>query len=241
MRVKITLSYNGAQFFGFQSQTTTSKTVSGELKKAFLNVGIKNNFVGSGRTDSGVHASAQVIHVDLPNFWQDMQKLKMHLNRNLEPHIYIKHITKASNDFHARFSAKSRVYRYIISPSPKNPFSSQFVTFTDSFDISLMRQALKEFEGTHDFSWFKKNGSITSTNIRTIHKAFIYKHKDSYILHFAADGYLRSQIRMMAYIILEIAKNRLPMSAISEQLEQKVRHTTQLAPANGLYLAKIRY
>jgi len=241
MRVKITLSYNGAAFFGFQSQTSTSRTVSGALKKAFLSVGIKENFYGSGRTDSGVHASAQVIHIDLPQFWSDFIKLKKHLNKSLTPNIYVKHIQVVSEDFHARFSAKSRVYRYVISTSQRNPFSEQFITFSEQFDYALMQEALKKFEGTHDFGWFKKNGSITSSNVRTINKAFIYKFKEHYIVHFSADGYLRSQIRMIIYIVLEIAKNRLPITSIAEQLGHIKRHSTNLAPPNGLYLAKIKY
>jgi len=241
MRVKITLSYNGASFFGFQSQNSTSHTVSGALEKAFFNVGIKENFYGSGRTDSGVHASAQVIHIDLPPFWNDLIKLKNHLNKSLIPSIYIKHIQIVNEDFHARFSAKSRVYRYVISTSQRNPFSEQFVTFSEQFDFELMQEALKRFEGTHDFGWFKKNGSITSNDIRTIHKVFIYKFKEHYIVHFSADGYLRSQIRMIMYLVLEIAKKRLPISSIAEQLGHIKRHSTNLAPPNGLYLAKIKY
>ena len=241
MRVKITLSYNGSEFFGFQSQTSTNRTVSGVLKKAFLRVGIKGNIYGSGRTDSGVHASAQVIHIDLPTFWNDLQKLKEHINRSVAPNIFIKNIQIVNDDFHARFSAKSRVYRYVISKSQINPFSAKFVTFSEPFDTEIMQEAIKELEGTHDFGWFKKNGSPTSSDIRTIHKVFMYKFRNHYIIHFEADGYLRSQIRMMMYMLLEISKKRLPISAISEQLEHKVRHTSQLAPPNGLYLAKIKY
>jgi len=241
MRVKITLSYNGAAFFGFQSQTSTSRTVSGALKKAFLSVGIKENFYGSGRTDSGVHASAQIIHIDLPPYWDNLLKLKKHLNRTLVPNIYIKHIQIVDINFHARFSAKVRVYRYVISTAQRNPFSEQFVTFSEPFNFELLQEALKNFEGTHNFRWFKKNGSITSSDVRTIHKAFIYKYKDNYIIHFAADGYLRSQIRMMVYLALEVAKHRLPISSITEQLNHIKRYSTNLAPPNGLFLAKIKY
>jgi len=241
MRVKITLSYNGSIFFGFQSQTSTQNTVATALQNSFKKIGITSKLHASGRTDRNVHATAQVIHIDLPSYWSDFKKLKTHLNVNLSPHIVIRRIEIVNEDFHARYSAKSRVYRYILSTSRPDPFRAKFITFVKDFDKSVMRNAMKEFIGKHDFEWFKKNGSPTSSDVRSIKKTFMYEHNGCTILYFEADGYLRSQIRMMVYMLLEVSQNKLPLSAISEQLTKQVRHSTNLAPPNGLYLAKVKY
>lgn len=241
MRVKITLSYNGAAFHGLQVQSHTDNTVMGALYKALERLGITGKLHASGRTDRGVHASAQVMHLDLPENWNDPAKLKRVLNRQLESSIHIKKVETADPEFHARYGAKKRLYRYIISDREPNPFEADFVTFAETVDFKKIAHAIRRFEGEHDFSYFMKTGSDTPHAVRTIYRAFAYRHRGHTVLCFEANGFLRAQIRMMTGMLLGISQGRYSEENLAEQLACKQRHCTKPAPHNGLYLAKIRY
>ena len=208
MKVKAVLSYNGAKFFGSQIQPD-KKTVFGEIDKALKILNISTHIVPSGRTDRGVHATNQVCHFEVPNFWNDLEKLKTSLNNILENDIYIKLLNKAYDDFHARFDAKKRCYRYIISTKKPNPFESDFVTFLDNVDFVKIKQNIKIFEGKHDFVYFCKTGSDVNSTICTIYKTIAYKYKDYIVLYFEGDRFLRSQIRMMVSVLLNLDENQI--------------------------------
>ncbi len=241
MQVKITLSYDGSIFRGFQIQKETTQTVSNKLEKAFKSLNINEKFIASGRTDKGVHALNQVLNLNIPSFWKDLDKLKISLNRSLLPHIYIKKIEKVSDDFHSRFDAKRRIYRYIISKDTPSVFLTPYITYVKDIDPKSIKKAIKIFEGTHDFEYFKKNGSDTKNFIRTIYKTNFYKYKQFYIFYFEANGYLRSQIRMMVDFLIQISNGKLSENELKLQLEKKKLFSCKLAKPNGLYLAKIKY
>ena len=236
MRCAITLAYDGTHFLGSQTQQSSPNTVMGRLESALRQLHIDSKAVASGRTDRGVHASGQVCHVDLPEFWSDLKKLKKALNDRLPTSIHIKDIRAADDDFHARYSAKKRVYRYIIKEGEDNPFEVNFVTFLDSVDFEKIEQNIKLFKGEFDFKEFMKSGSDIKTTNRVIYKTFAYRYKGFIILNFEANGFLRSQIRLMVGALLT-----LDASNIEEQLSCKKRYKINPAPSNGLYLAKIKY
>jgi len=236
MRHALTLAYNGSSFLGSQAQKSSPNTILGNLEKVCLALGINSKIVASGRTDKGVHATGQVCHIDLPPFWNDLAKLKKVLNTMLPPTIKVYKIKQVDTTFHARYSAKKRVYRYIIKKSHKNPFENDFITFLDDFKFNIVSKNIKLFVGEHDFKNFMKTGSDTKSSIRTIYKSFAYKHKDYIILNFEANGFLRSQIRLMVGALLT-----LDTQQIKEKLECKYNHKVKPAPSNGLYLARIKY
>ncbi len=236
MRCALTIAYNGTHFLGSQIQSETSNTIFGQLEKVLLQLGIDFRVVASGRTDKGVHATGQVCHIDLPIFWDDLKKLKRVLNEMLPHAISVKNIKKVDDEFHARYSAKKRVYRYIIKEGDSNPFENNFITFTQHVDFKKIQQNIKVFIGEHNFKQFMKTGSDTNSTTREIYKAFAYKYKDYIILNFEANGYLRSQIRLMVGAIL-----KLEADVIKNQLECKKIYKIKPAPSNGLYLAKIKY
>ena len=236
MRVKITMAYNGTHFFGSQTQTETGNTVLGTFERVLKKLGIDSKVVASGRTDKGVHATGQVCHVDLPHYWSDTKKLKKTLNEMLESSIYVKDVTQVALAFHARYSAKKRSYRYIIKEGESNPFEAQFITFLKTVCFKEINSNISLFQGVHDFSHFMKTGSDTGSSVREIYKAFAYRHKDYIILHFVANGFLRSQIRLMVGALLS-----LNATQIQEKLALIHNHNCRPAPANGLYLAKILY
>ena len=236
MRIIVTLSYDGTLYFGSQIQKETSLTIFGQLEKVLLKLGIKSKVVASGRTDKGVHATGQVCHMDLPEFWKDLLKLKSVLNQMLPKSIYIKNIQRTNNDFHARYSAKKRVYRYIISTSTPNPFTQNYITFLKEIDLKTIQKNIKLFKGEHDFRYFMKTGSEINSTTRIVYKAFAYKHKNYIILNFEANGFLRSQIRLMVAALLDFT-----LHDIEAKLSCTDNKKLKPAPANGLYLAKIKY
>ena len=237
MRIKLTLAYDGTDFFGSQIQSQTAQTVIGTLHNALLKLGISSIPIASGRTDKGVHATAQVCHLDLPPFWSEHTQLKQKLNRLLPSALQVKRIEKVAKDFHARYDASSRVYRYILSCDEPSPFFARYVTYMQNeIDITELKEKIALFEGVHDFSSFCKTGSDVHTFVREIYRAFVYKHKNYIILHFEANGFLRAQIRMMTAALLECDAH-----TIEALLENKVKKRIKPAPPNGLYLAKIKY
>ena len=240
MRVKATILYDGGKFQGFQKQKSTKNTITSAIEIALRTLGIDDPIRGSGRTDAGVHATGQVIDFLVPNFWIDLEKLKYELNRKLQ-HISVKHIAFVSDDFHSRFSAKKRLYRYVFKSSTPNIFEKPYVSYYPSFDAESLKKALKLFEGKHDFSNFIKTGSITHTNIREIYKANYKSYKNYHIIYFEANGFLRSQVRMMVEGALAVAKDEWSIEALKKQLDLKEKTITKLAPPEGLYLAKIIY
>ena len=240
MRVKAVISYDGSQYQGFQKQKSTKMTISTAIEEALASLQISSPIVGSGRTDAGVHATGQVIHFDLPDFWNDLEKLKRNLNRKLTD-ISFKHISVASNDFHARFSAKKRVYRYVFKTQKPSVFEQKYISYYDAFDPAQLIQALKIFEGKHDFTFFHKTGTITHTTIREIYRTDYVERNGYHFIYFQANGFLRSQVRMMVDAAMLCARGELSLTQLQEQLKCRTKHTTKLAPPEGLYLAKIIY
>ena len=241
MRIKAVIAYDGSRFEGFQSQKHTQNTVVGVLQKALERTGIATKVIGSGRTDRGVHATGQVIHFDLPQYWNDLKKLRNYLSAYCAPFIKIKHFYPVPSDFHARYSAKRRAYRYILSHKEPTPFEAAYLTYAPPFDRKSIQRALKIFEGRHDFTYFMKTGSDTKSAIRTIYKASLYPYQEKTVIYIEADGFLRAQVRMMVDFLLKIARGELGPKELEEQLSLKIRHSTTLAPPNGLYLAKVIY
>jgi len=239
-RVKAIIAYDGGDFQGFQKQKSTKQTVTTAIEEALSSIGIHDNIRGSGRTDAGVHATGQVIDFEVPQFWSDCHKLKKILNRKLK-YIAFKHLSFVENSFHSRFSAKKRVYRYIFKTTTPSIFEQNYIAYYPPFDSLLLQKALQIFEGEHDFSNFIKTGSVTHTNVRHIYKAHYKPYNNYHIIYFEANGFLRSQVRMMVEAAMQVALKKLNLNQLQEQLELKKRYTTKQAPPEGLYLARILY
>ncbi len=240
MLLKAVIAYDGSYFEGFQRQTRTDRTITTAIEKALASLNIDSQITGSGRTDSGVHATGQVIHFEAPDHWNDLKKLRNILNRKLE-HIAFKHISVAPEGFHARFSAKRRIYRYIFRTTPPSVFESNYISHYPPFDTAMLQNALKLFEGRHDFGYFHKSGSQIHSSIREIYRARYLRRGEYHCIYFEANGFLRAQVRMMVDTAMKCANGELTLEQISDQLEHKNRHTTTLAPPQGLYLARILY
>ncbi len=240
LNIKITLQYDGSSFYGSQIQPNKT-TVHGILNKVLKKINIDTILNFSGRTDSGVHAFRQVVSCNIPLFWSDLKKLQITLNRMLPNSIYIRSIYKVDDSFHARFSAKQREYRYLISTKRLTPFNSRYLSYYPNIDEKKIKQVLKTLTGTYDFKYFSKTGSDPKSTIRIIYNIKLYKFRDIYILKFCANSYLRSQIRMLVDFIMQISNGDLTIDDLVLQLNCKKKISTLLAPPNGLYLSKINY
>ena len=242
MQVKATITYNGNKFYGFQRQSKTTQTVVETIENALQSLGIKSKIRGSGRTDRGVHATGQVIDFTLPEFWQEksLLELKQRLNQKLKD-IKIKHITEVSSDFHSQYSAKVRVYRYLIKTTQPSVFEQEFVSFYQIKEPNTLQEALKAYVGVHNFKYFKKEGSPTTSDIREVYNVKLKRVKNYYAIYFYASGYLRSQVRMMVEGALKVESGKLSIIELKEQLEGGKKNFSTLAQPQGLYLAKVIY
>jgi tRNA pseudouridine38-40 synthase len=240
-RVKAVLAYDGSAFEGFQRQTRTANTVQGAVERALESLGIPGGIVGSGRTDAGVHATGQVIHFDLPEHWelQPLEKLRTHLNRRFDA-IRFKHLVRVPDDFHARYDARERIYRYIFRPEP-SLFERRYVARLDAGEWDRLQEALSCFVGTHDFGYFLKTGSETAHNRRTVTRAYALRRGKYGFIYFHADGFLRAQVRMMVHAAAAVGRGELSREDLRRQIGLEKRFTTKLSPPEGLYLARVLY
>jgi tRNA pseudouridine38-40 synthase len=240
MRVKMVIAYDGSHYFGFQKQQSTPQTVTSTLHRALKSLGIEKEPVGSGRTDRGVHASGQVVHLDLPLYWSDLTQLKRTLNQKLHA-IAIKQITQVDNSFHARFDALKRRYRYIFKTTTPTVFEQKYIAYYPPFDPLKLQEALHAFVGVHDFEYFSKKGSDPHTTRREIFRATYTSYRGYHLIYFDANSFLRAQVRMMIDASMRYATHQISLDALKAQIAHQAQHTRALAPAQGLYLATIYY
>ncbi|MDR1007361.1 MAG: tRNA pseudouridine(38-40) synthase TruA [Campylobacteraceae bacterium] len=238
MRVFLYISYDGSKFQGFQQQPNKNGVMD-KIIFAAKELGITSKPIGSSRTDKGVHALNQVVHIDIPLFWEDLEKLKNTLNRLFSPYIHVGNILPSN--LHARFDAKKRLYRYVCYGGEYNPFLSDYALFLPKFDLNLINKALLLFVGKHDFGFFKKTGSETKDDIRILYKADAYMYKNFLIFRFLANGFLRSQVRLITSAALSVQEGALTLSELKAQIDKKSRVFTKAASACGLYLSRVYY
>jgi tRNA pseudouridine38-40 synthase len=240
MNLKFLISYDGSLYKGSQKQPN-NQTIEDKILIAFSKINIETKIILSGRTDKDVHATGQVFNCQVPDYWKDFSKLKKTLNQQLPSSIRIHHIKNVAEDFHSRFHAKKRVYRYLVTTKNITAFNNNFITQVKSIDIKKIQEAISEFIGVHDFEYFHKQGSDKDITIREVFDTKFYKYKDIYVFKFTANSYLRSQIRLMVGFLLKISEGKLSIEDLKTQLNKEKNIHRIPALANGLYLAKVIY
>ncbi|WP_147289990.1 tRNA pseudouridine synthase A [Helicobacter didelphidarum] len=234
------------------SQENELLSVADFFESALKRIGINTHIIASGRTDKGVHATYQVInfHTDLTLQQMPLEKMKNLLNQKLSPSVLVRKIFLESNSFHARFSAKVRTYRYIFTQEDILPFFNPYIAKVQYGNPILIQQALDSFLGIHDFSLFKKNGSETKNFVREIYKATLLEKKlyniPCCIIHISANGFLRSQVRMMIQACLYVSLAKISLADLQCQIDNNMLLTDkscvrELAPQGGLYLCRVVY
>jgi tRNA pseudouridine38-40 synthase len=244
-RLKLTVAYDGRPFSGWQSQPNENG-VQDHLKRAFSHlVAAPVRLQGSGRTDSGVHALAQVAHVDVPGHKMTPSTWTLAVNAHLPPEIRVIKCQPVSASFHAQYSAVGKIYQYRIWNAPVyHPMEiGRSWHIPQSLDLNLLQAACNQLTGTHDFASFAANrGKPGESTIRTIDRICIRHQKELVALLFDGNGFLYRMVRMLTGSLVRVALKRADLRWIDELLGNPGKNkTTSTAPANGLYLVKVKY
>lgn len=247
MRIKLTLAYDGGSFRGWQSQAGGG-TVQDVLERALAEVaGRAVRVHGAGRTDAGVHALAQCAHFDQPPGLrlQPRQWLAA-LNANLPTQVRILRATKAKPDFHARFDARGKHYRYRICNLPVLPplEAGRAWHVPAALDRARLAAAAACFQGRHDFAAFSARRSKADGNtVRTVFRArAVFRSAGMITLDFEGEGFLYKMVRMMAAAAVRVAAGKEELPWIARCLaDPGAERSHHVAPAAGLYLVNVRY
>ena len=244
-RLKLIVAYDGKGFAGWQSQSHRN-TIQDHIERTFERIGGTPFRVhGAGRTDAGVHALAQCAHVDLTDERFSAARWTEALNALLPPAIRVLRCRYVSKDFHARLSAKGKLYRYRIWACPVlPPFEYGRAWHVASpLDLEVLKTAAKHFVGTHDFAGFAANrGQREKSTIRTIHRVRVRQNGPSITLDFDGDGFLYKMIRLIVGSLVKCALGKLRIEDLTERLASAQAGMPRLAaPAEGLFLVHVRY
>lgn len=229
---------------GWQKQPT-DLNIQGEIERAIEEItGEKVDLIASGRTDSGVHAIAQVANFKTENETIPIEKFAVAINSKLKNSIRIQHAEEVDERFHSRYSVHSKTYRYIINNSEFG--SALFREFEYNFPVKLdvkeMQKAAKYFEGEHDFKAFKASGTSSKSSVRTIYKARVYWDAPRIEIELTGNGFLYNMVRIIAGTLLDVGLGKIKPEEIPEIIESGNRKLAgRTLPAHGLYLLKVDY
>ena len=244
-RYRMTIAYDGADFSGWQVQPDKT-TVQGELEAGLQRLAGDVVHVHScGRTDAGVHARAQVAHFDLATPWEVPGKLGQALNSFLPDSIRVMNLRKTRPNFHARYDALGKQYRYSIwnAPVACPLHRHQTLHVWKPLDVTAMRQAAAWLEGQHDFASFSANpGRDIEGTVRTIWQLAVRQQGPLVTLSVVGDGFLYKMVRSLAGHLIRVGMGAVPAEETQAILAAKVRTArVETAPARGLCLWTIYY
>ena len=233
--IKIIVEYDGTDFSGWQIQPG-KRTVQGELEKALKTIFNKKiRVTGSGRTDAGVHATGQVASFASPKKIPPGE-LKNAINGNISYDIFVKECKKVHEDFNARFSASSRIYRYQIAKG-KSVFNRRYFFQTDGkLNINVMKKAKKELIGEKDFA----NLATKDRGICYLSRIKISEDKNNIFIEVEANRFLRRMVRGIVGLLIAVGKGDLKASETKKVLSGTKRRPP-VAPPQGLFLVKVKY
>ncbi len=243
-RYKLTISYDGTHYCGWQVQKNGS-SIQSLIQKALQTIlRAPVCLTGSGRTDAGVHACGQSAHFDTAQTF-DLKRLILSLNALLPADIRILQIDPVEPTFHARYNAKRKIYHYHLHLDPiLDPFTKLYShQIHGIFDIELLQKASCHFLGERDFTSFanvKKNHTSDAT--RTLYRLDIVEQKGGIRLEFEGNGFLYKMVRNITGTLIEVAQGKLDEAKIPEIFQLKKRPLSgHAAPAKGLFLMQVIY
>ena len=247
IKFKLTIAYDGTGYEGWQVQkigTGVQEKVEAALAKLFPS---QPRLHSSSRTDTGVHALGMVAHFVVPpgEFKMPVRKLALAINAHLPADIRVMAAVRATQDFHARFQAKGKQYRYVVWNHPAmNPLlRTSAWHVTRSLDVKAMKSAATLFVGKHDFQSFAANtGYERSTTVRTLTRCAVKRSGLQFTFIIEGDGFLYKMCRGIVGTIVQVGLGKFPASEIKSMLEKKDRRVAGMtAPACGLVLWKVFY
>ena len=245
-RLRLTVAYDGRPFAGWQSQAR-GNTIQDHLETAFSKLcgGPRIPVHGSGRTDAGVHAVGQVAHADVPDRTRHApERWRGALNSYLPAEIRVMAVRFASADFHSRFDARGKVYRYRIWNAPVlAPLQNgRAWHFPEALDLGTLQRASELLLGRHDFAGFAASrGKPDENTVRTIRRIAIRRRSSLITMDYEGDGFLYKMVRLLTGTLIRCAQGRVSSEWISELLAVNGKKTSFAAPAEGLYLMRVIY
>ena len=246
-RLRFEVAYDGGPFAGWQSQAN-GNTIQDLLEASFAAVAqSKLRVQGAGRTDAGVHALAQTAHADVPRRNLSPEVWASALNASLPRTIRVLHCRYVNDRFHARFSAKGKIYRYRVwnaAVLPPLEYGRAWQV-ANELDLAAMQTEAQEFVGEHDFASFAANrGTPETSTVRTIRSVRLQKRGPCLTIEFSGDGFLYKMVRLMVGSLVERGRGKAGAGAIRERLEFPEKSSAKgklVAPAAGLFLVRVRY
>ena len=244
-RYQIIIEYDGTNHSGWQAQKN-AKSIQKQIEKTYSKILKKKIKIdGSGRTDAGVHSKNQSAHFDHENLILNKHKLISSVNHFLnKKNITIKKIIKKNKNFHARYSAKERIYEYIILNRDAPPIldKNKVWYLRSKLDIKLLKNGAKKLIGTHNFNAFRSSNCQAKSPIRTIKTIKITKKKEKIIFILRSKSFLKNQVRSIIGCLKYVGENKWTIKDLEKVLKSKNRNCcAPPAPAQGLYLSKIIY
>ncbi len=242
-RYKFTVSYNGTAFLGFQRQGNT-RTVQLELENALRKLGWKEESItGAGRTDSGVHASGQVVSLAM-EWHHGEEQLRNAINAALPPDLAVLKVEKAAWDFSARYSALSRTYHYHVFFSPvRDPLRDQFSwRIWPELSLESLNRITRYFTGIHDFRAFGSPPRKDRSTVRAIFtNRWVQQSDDEAFFEIEANAFLYHMVRRIVFLQIAYAKGSVTEEEIIRAVRDGIDAKPGLAPARGLQLRQVRY
>ena len=243
-RYRMTIEYDGGPYRGFQAQGGLP-SVQASLERAIAAFsGETLRIAGAGRTDTGVHALGQVIHVDLERDWPaDTVRDAINAHLSKEPIVVLDSVL-AADDFHARFSAKGRRYLYRIRNlrTPPALDRGRVWRVKGPLDVAAMHDAAQLLVGQHDFTTFRDAACQSKSPVKTLDETRVWREGDEVRLAFAARSFLHRQVRSMTGSLVEVGLGRWSGADLKAALDACDRSACgQVAPACGLYLVSVDY
>lgn len=241
---KLVIEYDGTDYHGWQRQKS-DRSIQGEIEAAlFTMTGQKVTLIGSGRTDAGVHALAQVASFKCDTHLT-ADVFKKGLNSLLDTDVVITNCQQAADDFHARYDARQKTYQYrIVNRELPVVIGRQYVWhIRRPLDIAAMRRALSHVIGEHDFTSFEGTGSPQNSSIRHIMQAEIHEAPDNRLFFdITANGFLKHMVRNIVGTLIEIGLNKHTPEDMAQILEARDRSKAgATAPPQGLFLINVEY
>jgi tRNA pseudouridine38-40 synthase len=242
--IKLTIEYDGTAYHGWQIQPGL-RTIQGVMRERIVQITQKKvNLIGAGRTDAGVHALGQVAHFKTESTI-DLPSLQRGLNSLLSPDIVVKGAEEVGEGFHARFSARSKVYEYHIlnQPYPSAILSDYAWFIHHELDLPSMKRCGKLLIGSHDFSSFRASGDESRHSMREVIRLEINRREDNLIVvAIEANAFLREMVRSIVGTLVDVGKGKTSFSDFKEIYQAHDRRRAGMtAPAHGLFLTEVKY
>ena len=241
--IKLTIRYDGTRYSGWQSQKN-GRAIQDVIQDTIRGVtGERVTLIGSGRTDAGVHAEAQVANFKTRSKIP-LKNIQMALNSRLPKDIAITHIEEAGPKFNAQKCAKSKLYRYtIMNNDYTDPLVRHFVAKCFyKLNMNSMRKAAGHLKGRHDFKSFQATAGEEKNSVRTIKNIKIEKDGDLVYIYIEANGFLYNMARNIAGTLVEVGRGKFKVSSIKEILLKRNRRSSgPTMPAKGLCMVRVRY